>query len=108
MRFSGGTPALRSIIAVWTSTAQRTASTTLRNSMIAAVPGALDNAAVVHGNDRIDQVAAERPEPRQRPVFVRPCEPAIAGDVGHQKSPRASGSRSLSRAPALKIAQSGR
>jgi hypothetical protein len=50
----------------------------------AAVPGALDDAAVVHGDDRVDQVAAERPEPRQRAVLVGAGEPAVAGDVGHQ------------------------
>ena len=49
-----------------------------------AVAGALDDAAVVHGNDRVDQVAAKRPEPRQRAVLVGAGEPAIAGDIGHQ------------------------
>jgi hypothetical protein len=49
-----------------------------------AVTGALDDAAVVHGNDRVDQVAAERPEPRQRAVLVGAGEPAVAGDVEHQ------------------------
>ena len=49
-----------------------------------AVAGALDDAAVVHGNDRVDQVAAKRPEPRQRAVLVGAGEPAVAGDVGHQ------------------------
>jgi hypothetical protein len=48
------------------------------------VAGALDDASVVDGDDRVDQVAAERPEPRQRAIFVRPCEPTVAGDVGHQ------------------------
>ena len=37
-----------------------------------AVASALDDASVVHGDDRVDQVAAECPEPRKRPVFVRP------------------------------------
>jgi hypothetical protein len=37
-----------------------------------AVAGALDDAAVMHGDDRVDEVAAERPEPGQRAVFVRP------------------------------------
>jgi adenylate cyclase len=50
----------------------------------AAVANALDDASVVHGDDRVDEVTAERPEPCQRAVFVRPCEPAVAGDVGHQ------------------------
>ena len=49
-----------------------------------AVASALDHASVVYGDDGVDQVAAERPEPRKRAVFVRPGEPAIAGDVGHQ------------------------
>jgi hypothetical protein len=29
------------------------------------IAGALDDASVVHGDDRVDQVAAQRPEPRQ-------------------------------------------
>ena len=49
-----------------------------------AVAGALDDASVVHGDDRVDQVAAKRPEPRQRAVLVGAGEPAVAGDVGHQ------------------------
>ena len=49
-----------------------------------AVAGALDDAPVVHGDDRVDQVAAQRPEPRQRAIFVRSCEPTVARDVGHQ------------------------
>ncbi len=81
MRRSAGTPALRSIMPCCTSIARRTASTTLRNSTIAAVAGALDDAAMVHGDYGIDQIAADRPEPRQRTVFVRPCEPAIADHI---------------------------
>ena len=42
----------------WISIAQRTASTTLRNSTMAAVAGALDDAPMMHGDGRIDQVAA--------------------------------------------------
>ena len=38
MRLSGATSALRSTIALWTSMAQFTASTTLRNSMIEPSP----------------------------------------------------------------------
>ena len=49
-----------------------------------AVAGALDDASVMHGDGRVDQVAAKRPKPRQHAVFVRPCEPAVAGDVGDQ------------------------
>ena len=84
MRFSSGTPALRSIMAVWTSTAQRHGVDHAAKLDDRAVAGALDHAPMVHGDDRVEQVAAERPEPRKRAVFVRSCEPAIAGDVGHQ------------------------
>ena len=37
-----------------------------------AVAGALDDAPAVHRDDRVDQVAAEGPQPRERAVFVRP------------------------------------
>ena len=50
----------------------------------AAVAGALDDAAVVHGDGRVDQVAAQRPEPRQNPILVGSGKPRIADDVGHQ------------------------
>ena len=39
----------------------------------AAVAGALDDAAVMHGDGGIDQVAAQRAEPRQNPILVRPA-----------------------------------
>ena len=65
MRRSGGRPALRSTMPFCTSIAQRTASTTLRNSMIDAVAGALDDAAVMRGDRGIDQIAAQAAEPRQ-------------------------------------------
>ena len=84
MRLSGATPALRSTIALWTSMAQFTASTTLRNSTIAAVAGALNDAPMVDGDGRIDQVASERPQPRQNPVLVGSGKPRIADHVGHQ------------------------
>ena len=57
----------------------------------AAVAGALDDAAVMHGDGRVDQVAAERPQPRQDPVLVRPGKPRIADDVGHQDRRELSG-----------------
>src|ERR1700729_3608739 len=49
-----------------------------------AIAGALDDPAVVHGDGRIDQVASERPQPRQNPVLVGSGKPRIADDVGHQ------------------------
>ena len=59
----------------------------------AAVAGALDDAPMVHGDGRIDQVASERPQPRQNPVLVGPSEPRIADHVGYQDR------RELSRFP---------
>ncbi len=52
----------------------------------AAIAGALDDAAVVHGDDWVDQVAAKRPQPRQRAVLVCAGEPAIAGHIRNQNS----------------------
>ena len=49
-----------------------------------AVAGALDDAPVMGGDGRIDQIAAERPQPRKSPVLVGPGEPAVADDIGHQ------------------------
>ena len=46
-----------------------------------AVAGALDDAPVVNGDGRIDQIAAQRPHPRQDAILVRPGEPAIADHI---------------------------
>ena len=40
-----------------------------------AVAGAFDHAPVVNGNAGVDQVASQRPEPRQNAVFVGAREP---------------------------------
>ena len=50
----------------------------------AAVAGALDDAPVMHGDGGIDQIAAQRPQPRQRAILVRAGEPAVADHVGDQ------------------------
>ena len=50
----------------------------------AAVAGALDDAAVMEGDGRIDQVAAKRPKPRQDAILVRPREPAITDNIRNQ------------------------
>ena len=49
-----------------------------------AVAGALDDAAVMRGDGRIDQIAAQPPEPRQRAILVRAREPAVADHVRDQ------------------------
>jgi hypothetical protein len=56
----------------------------------AAVPGALDDAPVMQGDGRIDQVAAQRPKPRQNAILIRPREPAVADDICDPESPRSS------------------
>jgi hypothetical protein len=50
----------------------------------AAVPGALDGAPVMRGDGGIDEVAAQPSKTRQRPVLIRPGEPAVADHVRHQ------------------------
>ena len=47
-----------------------------------SVTGALDDAAVVHRNCGINQVAPQSPEPRKDAIFVSACEPAVPDDVG--------------------------
>ena len=49
-----------------------------------AVAGALDDAPVMGGDGGVDQIAAQRPEPRQRALLVRAGEPAIADDIRDQ------------------------
>ena len=48
------------------------------------VAGALDDAPVMHGDGRIDQVAAQRPQSRQDAILVRARQPAVTHDVGSQ------------------------
>ena len=48
-------------IALWTSMGQFTASTTLLKLDDRAVAGALNHAAVMHCDGRVDQVAPQRP-----------------------------------------------
>ena len=49
-----------------------------------AIAGALDDAAIVHGDRRVDQIAPERAQPRQDAILVGAGEPRVADDVGHQ------------------------
>ena len=47
-----------------------------------SIAGALDHAPVVDRDRGVDQMAPQRPQPRQRPLFVRASEPAEADHVG--------------------------
>jgi hypothetical protein len=49
-----------------------------------AVASALDDVAVMHRDGRVDQIAAERPKPRQNAVLVDAGQPAIANDICNQ------------------------
>jgi hypothetical protein len=49
-----------------------------------AVAGALDDAAMVHGDDWVDQVAPKGAEPCEDAIFVRASKPGVADDVGNQ------------------------
>src|SRR6185437_13027918 len=48
------------------------------------VAGALDDPAVVRGDGGVDQVAAQRPQARQRALLIGAGEPAEADDIGDQ------------------------
>ena len=94
MRLSSGTPALRSDHGVlhFDRAAHRVDHAAELDDR--AVAGALDHPALVHGDGGIDQIAAQRPEPRERPLLVGAGEPRKADDVGSQNRRRACGSRS--------------
>ena len=49
-----------------------------------AIAGALDDAAVMSGDSRVDEVAAQTPKTRKRAVLVGAGEPAVSDDVRNQ------------------------
>ena len=49
-----------------------------------SVAGALDDATVMHGDRRVDEIASQRPKTRERPLLVRARQTAVAHDVGCQ------------------------
>jgi hypothetical protein len=73
IRRSAGKPALRSTIPFCTSIAQRTASTTLRNSMRLPSPVRL----TMRGDGRIYEIGTEATQARQGAILVRPRESAV-------------------------------
>ena len=68
---------LRLVLLFWTSMAQRTASTT--NEDIVSRP--LDDTAVMQSDGGVDQIAAERAQPRKRPLLVGSGKLAVSGHV---------------------------
>ena len=84
MRLSGGNAALRSAIAACTSTAQRTASTTLANSTSRPSPVVLTmrpRCSAIFGSI---SSRAERLEPAERAFLVGSDQPRIAGHIGRE------------------------
>src|SRR5271170_3910535 len=47
-----------------------------------AVAGCFDDAPVMHCDGGVDQIAAQRPEPRQDSIFVRASQTAVSDHVG--------------------------
>jgi len=67
----------------------------------AAVAGALDDAPAMHGDRRVDQIAAQRPESRQNAILVGAGEAVLTrlGAGGETAHSRARESTSLEGAP---------
>ena len=82
MRLSGGTPMLRLARPVCTSMAHRADHATKVDEN--AIAGPLDGASMVRGDRGINQIAAQRAQPRQRSLLVGPGEPAVADNIGDQ------------------------
>src|SRR5208337_4792157 len=57
------------------------------------VAGALDEPPVVDGDRRVDEVAAQSPQPRERALLVSASETAVADDVRDQDRRKFPGSR---------------
>src|SRR5258706_13255181 len=95
IRCSSAMSALRSTIARCTSTAQRTASTTLWKFHQYSVAGGLDDPAVVFLNLWIEQLAAMRFEAFVGPLLVRSHQPRIACDIGGEDPPEVALCRNL-------------
>ena len=49
-----------------------------------AVAGALDDAAMMGGDGGVDEIAAETPDARQRPILISAGEPAVADNIRDQ------------------------
>ncbi len=49
-----------------------------------AVAGAFDDPAVVGGDGGVDEVAAQTPQTRERPILVGAGQPAVPDDIGNQ------------------------
>ena len=84
IRRSSGTPALRSTMRVLDLDRAAHGVDDAAKLDDRPVAGALDHAAVVDGDGRIDEIAAQRAQPRQRAILVRAGQAAEADDVRGQ------------------------
>ena len=84
MRRSSGSAASRSATPFWIATAHSTASTALGELDQRAVAHQLDDAAAVLGDQRLDELLAQRLQARDRAGLVGPHEPAVADHVRGQ------------------------
>ena len=70
-----------------------------------SVAGALHHTPVMHGDSGIDQIAAERPQPRQRANLVRAGKPAVSDDIGAENCGELSNSAMTHLPPRPRLAQ---
>src|SRR5208282_5690173 len=68
-----------------------------------AVTSTFDDASAMHGDRRVDQIAAQRPESRQNAILVGPGEPAVADHVRDQDRCNFPGFAHPSGTPALRM-----
>jgi hypothetical protein len=54
----------------------------------AAVAGTFDDASLMNRDGEIDQIATQRPQPRQDAILVRASKPSVVDDVGDQDRPQ--------------------
>src|ERR671934_3154239 len=81
MREPSGMSALRAAMPCCTSIAQRTALTGLANSASTPFAGGLDQAPLVFGDFRLDQLAPVRAEPVDRALLIGADEPRVTRDI---------------------------
>ena len=67
-----------------------------------AVPGALDDAAVIGGDGGVDEVATEAAKARERAILVSTGEPRVADNIGDQNGSELPGLAHSSGNPALR------
>src|SRR5271155_4753942 len=66
-----------------------------------AVAGALDDAAVMNCDGRVDQVAGKVPKAGEDSILIRTRKPRVADDVGHQNRRELPGLAHSSASPAF-------